>query len=139
MEKTIKKAFLLGLVVSLFSWFGNFKVEAQGSRKIERLEKRLETLEQKEKARYKKEEKEILTYYKNGFKMRTRDNQFGLRWVAASCMIGVSLVNLVLLNLLLASRRMELVFAGSASSWQDCFIKRLSICSILMWMGGLTV
>ena len=76
MEKIIKKVFSLVLVISLFSWFGSFKVEAQGSRKIESLEKRLETLEKKEKSRYKKEEKEILTYYKNGFKMRTRDNQF---------------------------------------------------------------
>ena len=76
MEKIIKKVFSLVLVISLFNWFGSFKVEAQGSRKIESLEKRLETLEKKEKSRYKKEEKEILTYYKNGFKMRTRDNQF---------------------------------------------------------------
>ena len=76
MKKKIKKAFLLGLVVSSLQWPGNSQVEAQDSEKIKKLEKRLETLEQREKSRYKKGEKEILTYYKNGFKMRTRDNQF---------------------------------------------------------------
>ena len=62
MEKRIKKAFLLGLMVSFLGWSGNSKVEAQDSEKMERLEKRLEKLEQREKSRYKKREKEILTY-----------------------------------------------------------------------------
>ena len=47
-----------------------------GSEKIKRLEKRLEKLEKIEKSRYKKGEKEIISYYKNGFKMRTLDDQF---------------------------------------------------------------
>ena len=40
MEKKIKKAFLLGLVVSLLQWPGSSQVEAQDSEKIERLEKK---------------------------------------------------------------------------------------------------
>jgi len=49
------------------------------SDKIEKLEKRLETLEKKERTRYKKGEKEVLVYFKHGFKMRTRDNQFKMQ------------------------------------------------------------
>ncbi len=72
----IKKVFFLGLVVLLMGWLGDGEAETTDSKRIERLEKRLETLEQREKSRYRKGEKEILTYYKNGFKMRTRDDQF---------------------------------------------------------------
>jgi phosphate-selective porin OprO and OprP len=72
----IKKICLLALVVSLMVSLGNLEAIAADSKRIEKLEKRLETLEQREKSRYSKGEKEILTYYKNGFKMRTRDNQF---------------------------------------------------------------
>ena len=72
----IKKVFFIGLVVSLSGWLGNWDAEATDSKRIERLEKRLETMEKREKTRYRKGEKEIITYYKNGFKMRTRDNQF---------------------------------------------------------------
>jgi phosphate-selective porin OprO/OprP len=75
-SKVIKRVFLLGLLVSLMGWWSNSKAEATDSKRIERLEKRLETLEQRENSRYRKGEKELLTYYKNGFKMRTRDNQF---------------------------------------------------------------
>ena len=75
-SKLIKKVFLLGLMVSLSGWLDNWEAEATDSKRIERLEKRLETMEQRENSRYRKGEKEILTYYKNGFKMRTRDNQF---------------------------------------------------------------
>ena len=75
-SKLIKKVFLLGFVVFLMGGWGNSKAEAADSKRIERLEKRIETLEKRENSRYRKGEKEILTYYKNGFKMRTRDNQF---------------------------------------------------------------
>lgn len=75
-SKVIKKVFFLGLVVLLMGWLGDGEAETTDSKRIERLEKRLETLEQREKSRYRKGEKEILTYYKNGFKMRTRDDQF---------------------------------------------------------------
>lgn len=46
------------------------------SEKIKKLEKRLEWLEKRERERYKQGEKEILVYYKNGFKMRSLDNNF---------------------------------------------------------------
>ena len=72
----IKKVLLLTFAVLLIGWFGNLEAGEVDSKRIERLERRLETLEQREKSRYRKGEKEILTYYKNGFKMRTRDNQF---------------------------------------------------------------
>ncbi|MBT5868428.1 MAG: hypothetical protein HOH38_06310 [Nitrospinaceae bacterium] len=69
-----KKVFSIGLMVSLLLFGSN--VGAQGLDKIESLEKRLETIEKRESSRYKKDEKEILVYFKNGFKMRTRDNSF---------------------------------------------------------------
>jgi hypothetical protein len=76
-EKSVfKKILLLGFAVLLIGWFGNSEAGAADSKRIQRLERRLEILEQMEKSRYRKGEKEILTYYKNGFKMRTRDNQF---------------------------------------------------------------
>jgi phosphate-selective porin OprO and OprP len=76
-EKSVtKKVLLLCFSVLLTGFFCNSEVGAADSKRIERLEKRLETLEQRQKSRYRKDQKEILTYYKNGFKMRTRDNQF---------------------------------------------------------------
>ena len=72
----IKKVLLLTFAVLLIGWFGNLEAGEVDSKRIERLERRLETLEQREKSRYRKGEKEILTYYNNGFKMRTPDNQF---------------------------------------------------------------
>ena len=72
----IKKVLLLTFAVLLMGWFGNLEAGEVDSKRIERLERRLETLEQREKSRYRKGEKEILTYYNNGFKMRTPDNQF---------------------------------------------------------------
>ena len=72
----IKKVLLLTFAVLLMGWFGNLEAGEVDSKRIEILERRLETLEQREKSRYRKGEKEILTYYNNGFKMRTPDNQF---------------------------------------------------------------
>ena len=75
-KSVTKKLFLLWFAVLLTGFFCNSEAGAADSKRIERLERRLETLEQREQSRYRKGEKEILTYYKNGFKMRTRDNQF---------------------------------------------------------------
>ena len=75
-KSVIKKVLLLTFAVLLMGWFGNLEAGEVDSKRIERLERRLETLEQREKSRYRKGEKEILTYYNNGFKMRTPDNQF---------------------------------------------------------------
>ena len=72
----IKKLFLLGLLFCIIGYLVNTEAGAMGSEKIKRLEKRLEKLEKIEKSRYKKGEKEIISYYKNGFKMRTLDDQF---------------------------------------------------------------
>ena len=75
-KSVIKKVLLLTFAILLMGWFGNLEAGEVDSKRIERLERRLETLEQREKSRYRKGEKEILTYYNNGFKMRTPDNQF---------------------------------------------------------------
>ena len=72
----IKKLFLLGFLVTVMGCLINVDAGAKDSEKIKRLEKRLEKLEKIEKSRYKKGEKEIISYYKNGFKMRTLDDQF---------------------------------------------------------------
>ena len=48
----IKKVFFLGLVVSLSGWLVNSDAEATDSKRIERLEKRLEIMEKREKTRY---------------------------------------------------------------------------------------
>ena len=72
----IKKLLMLGFLVCIMDYFVNTEARAMDSEKIKRLEKRLEKLEKLEISRYKKGEKEIISYYKNGFKMRTRDDQF---------------------------------------------------------------
>ena len=72
----IKKLLMLGFLVCIMDYFVNTEARAMDSEKIKRLEKRLEKLEKLESSRYKKGEKEIISYYKNGFKMRTRDDQF---------------------------------------------------------------
>ncbi len=72
----IKRAILFLIVVSMVGWFSNSDAGTRDSEKIERLEKRLEKLEERERTRYRKGENEIISYYKYGFKMRTRDDQF---------------------------------------------------------------
>lgn len=74
--KKLNRFILPGLVILLMGWLSYSDAEAQDSERIRRLEKRLEILEKREELRYRKGEKEIISYYKNGFKMRTLDDQF---------------------------------------------------------------
>lgn len=71
-----RKTFLAVLTVYLILNTGSLEAKSSDSGKIERLEKRLEILEKRERDRYKDGEKEIRVYFKNGFKMRTLDNSF---------------------------------------------------------------
>ncbi|MBC8286432.1 MAG: hypothetical protein H8E42_03050, partial [Nitrospinae bacterium] len=70
------KLFLVGLMFSLMLFAGNLEAASSDSRKIKKLEERLKKLEEKEKERYKEGESEIRVYFKNGFKMRSLDNNF---------------------------------------------------------------
>jgi len=73
----IKAQFLLvGLIFSLMLFSGSIEAAPVDSNKSESLEERLEKLEKREKDRYKDGEKEIHLYFKNGFKMRSLDNNF---------------------------------------------------------------
>ncbi|MDP7108827.1 MAG: porin [Nitrospinaceae bacterium] len=66
-----KKVFFSGVLFLLMLFAGNLEAASNES-----LEKRIEKLEERERSKYKKGESEILVYFKNGFKMRSRDNQF---------------------------------------------------------------
>ena len=67
---------LVGLMFSLMLFSGSIEAAPVDLNKSESLEERLEKLEKREKDRYKDGEKEIHVYFKNGFKMRSLDNNF---------------------------------------------------------------
>jgi phosphate-selective porin OprO/OprP len=71
-----RKLFSIGLIISLMLLAGSLEAASEDLSKLEKLEKRLETLEKREKEWFKKGESEIRVYFKNGFKMRSRDNSF---------------------------------------------------------------
>ncbi len=74
-----RKVLSIGLMFLLMPFASNLQAAPVDSSKIERMEKRLEELERREREqykKYKKGEKEVLMYYKNGLKMRTKDNDF---------------------------------------------------------------
>jgi phosphate-selective porin OprO and OprP len=68
--------FLVGLMFLLTLFAESSEARPVDLNKIESLEERLEKLEKREKDRYKDGEKEIHIYFKNGFKMRSLDNNF---------------------------------------------------------------
>ena len=63
-------------IFSLMLSYGSIEAAPVVLNKVESLEERLEKLEKREKVRYKDGEKEIRVYFKNGFKMRSLDNNF---------------------------------------------------------------
>ena len=67
---------LVGLMFSLMLFSGSIEAAPVDLNKNKSLEERLEKLEKREKDRYKDGEKEIHVYFKNGFKMRSLDNNF---------------------------------------------------------------
>ena len=67
---------LVGVIFLLMLFYGSIEAAPVGLNKVESLEERLEKLEKREKDRYKDGEKEIRVYFKNGFKMRSLDNNF---------------------------------------------------------------
>ncbi len=72
----ITKIFILALFIFSLAYLNIAESGTSESEQIKKLEERLKKLERLEKSRYRKGEKEIISYYKNGFKMRTRDDQF---------------------------------------------------------------
>jgi len=72
----IRKFFSIGLALSLMLFAGNLEASPPGAGKMADLEKRLQVLEKREALRHKKGESEVHVYFKNGFKMRSLDNQF---------------------------------------------------------------
>jgi phosphate-selective porin OprO and OprP len=75
MEKKVQ-LFLVGLMFALMLFAESIAAAPSGLNKIESLEERLEKLEKREKDRYKGRGEEIRVYFKNGFKMRSLDNNF---------------------------------------------------------------
>ena len=71
-----KQLLLVGLMFLLMLCSGSIEAAPVDLKKIESLEERLEKLEKREKDRYKDGGKEIRVYFKNGFKMRSLDNNF---------------------------------------------------------------
>ena len=71
-----RKVFSIGLIFSLMLFATSLEAASEDLSKIEKLEKRLETLEKREREWFKKGESEIRVYFKNGFKMRSLDNNF---------------------------------------------------------------
>jgi phosphate-selective porin OprO/OprP len=67
---------LIAWILAMMFFVGNSGATTSDSKKIKALEKRLEKLEKEKDTGYKKGETPILVYYKNGFKMRSRDNNF---------------------------------------------------------------
>jgi phosphate-selective porin OprO and OprP len=67
---------LVGGMFSLMLFYGSIEAAPVILNKVESLEERLGKLEKREKDRYKDGEKEIRVYFKNGFKMRSLDNNF---------------------------------------------------------------
>tara|TARA_Y100000590_G_scaffold252214_1_gene283186 strand:- start:204 stop:1538 length:1335 start_codon:yes stop_codon:yes gene_type:complete len=72
----IKKIFVLALFLFSLARLNIAESGTSETERIKKLEERLKKLERLEKSKYRKGEKEIIAYYKNGFKMRTRDDQF---------------------------------------------------------------
>jgi phosphate-selective porin OprO and OprP len=74
--RLFKIYFFLKLIFLLILFVGKLEAESFDLKKFERLEERLQKLERKEKERHKKGESDIRVYFKNGFKMRSLDNNF---------------------------------------------------------------
>jgi len=72
----IKKLFSVGLLLSLMLFTGNLEAAPLTQEQVSDLEKRLEALELKDLERAKDGGSEVRVYFKEGFKMRTLDNQF---------------------------------------------------------------
>lgn len=75
----IRKVCSIGLLLALMLFIGNLEAAPLPSLtpgQIANLEKRLEALEKKDRLRTKDGGKEIRVYFKNGFKMRSLDNNF---------------------------------------------------------------
>jgi phosphate-selective porin OprO and OprP len=74
--KPNKKLFLIGLMFILMLFALSLDAASVDSKKIASLEDRLEKLEKREKKWNKDDATEIHVYFKNGFKMRSIDNNF---------------------------------------------------------------